>query len=545
MYSFDVKHVPGQQHTVADGLSRRPVTDEDEVERDRARDPDDEIDDKFFDYIDVHTSSIETPDSDTTQEVLDPTRGYSKESQAIATYLTLLRKPSGLSTAEFRRFRIKATKFVVRDRLLFKRGNRSQPLLAVIDDEEERARIISELHEGAGHKGREATYRKLASRYYWSGAFKMVQSHVKSCLQCNLRAQERTTEEMHPTYQRVLNNTWCVDKVSITSKKGLFVAREAMCGWVEAKITSSATSKAHAKFLHQEVFCRHGVPSRILMDGGPENRGSVETELAKYNIRKIAVSAYHPEGNGLVERGHQDIINALSKLTNGSMKNWERFLHDVLWADRTTVRTSTGMTPAEMMYGFDSVLPIELECPTWKSAIWINVTDRESLLAARATQLSRRNVDLEEVAAMQQRTRENNKDYYDERHHVDDSVLEAGQHVLLRRNELFGRSDLKMLFKWKGPYRITSRHDPTGTYQLEELDGVSLRGTFARNRLKAVDLLVDRRDPRADDLNSQSDDHGLLPTSPTSPTPPGRRGALIPVINQSNGDRFAHLPILN
>ena len=38
----------------------------------------------------------------------------------------------------------------------------------------------------------------------------------------------------------------------------------------------------------------------------------VVTELlARYNIRNIPIAAYHPQSNGLVERGHQRIIDSV------------------------------------------------------------------------------------------------------------------------------------------------------------------------------------------------------------------------------------------
>ena len=69
--------------------------------------------------------------------------------------------------------------------------------------------------------------------------------------------------------------------------------------------------------------------------------------------------------NGMIERGHQPIVDALSKLTGGKPGMWPQHLHAVLWADRTTVRDSTGIAPFRLLYERDAVLPIEIEYPTW------------------------------------------------------------------------------------------------------------------------------------------------------------------------------------
>ena len=40
-----------------------------------------------------------------------------------------------------------------------------------------------------------------------------------------------------------------------------------------------------------------------------------------------------------------------------------------LWAYRTSVKTSTGFTPFQLVYGLEAVLPIECEIPSLKLAI--------------------------------------------------------------------------------------------------------------------------------------------------------------------------------
>ena len=44
-------------------------------------------------------------------------------------------------------------------------------------------------------------------------------------------------------------------------------------------------------------------------------------------------------------------------------------LFSALWAYRTLVRTSTGFTPFQLVYGLEVVLPIECEIPSLKLAI--------------------------------------------------------------------------------------------------------------------------------------------------------------------------------
>ena len=81
------------------------------------------------------------------------------------------------------------------------------------------------------------------------------------------------------------------------------------------------------------------------MDGGSENRGIIEELIRRYNIKLVRGSAYHPQSNGLVERGYVPIVNVLAKLCQGWEHNWPDHLNAVLWVDRVTVYQSTRYTP--------------------------------------------------------------------------------------------------------------------------------------------------------------------------------------------------------
>ena len=52
------------------------------------------------------------------------------------------------------------------------------------------------------------------------------------------------------------------------------------------------------------------------MDRGTKFINIVKKLLKKYKIKYIIVSAYHPEANGMVERGYTPIKDILSKLSN-------------------------------------------------------------------------------------------------------------------------------------------------------------------------------------------------------------------------------------
>ena len=94
-----------------------------------------------------------------------------------------------------------------------------------------------------------------------------------------------------------------------------------MSGWIEARALTNATSAAVAKFLWEDVVCRHGCFGRLIVDGGTENKKHITEFAKKYRIERIQVLVYHPPANGLVERGHKPVVDALAKMTDGGLGN--------------------------------------------------------------------------------------------------------------------------------------------------------------------------------------------------------------------------------
>lgn len=143
-------------------------------------------------------------------------------------------------------------------------------------------------------------------------------------------------------------------------KKYLVLCRDYVSSYVEGRALRENTSANVAKFLKEEIFTRWGLPFKLIVDGGPENRGLVAELATRYGVRRVVGSAYHPQGQGPIERGHKEIVGALRKMTG----NWVTNLPMALWADRVTVKHSTGETPLYLVCEMDPVLPVGLSVPT-------------------------------------------------------------------------------------------------------------------------------------------------------------------------------------
>ncbi|KAF0705252.1 hypothetical protein AaE_014611 [Aphanomyces astaci] len=92
---------------------------------------------------------------------------------------------------------------------------------------------------------------------------------------------------------------------------------------------------------------------------------------ATLGINKLASAAYHPQGQGLVERFNHTIIQMLKIYVNDQQTDWDTYLPRLLFAYRTSHHETLGDSPYFCLFGRDPTLPLDLAFmnaePSWKS----------------------------------------------------------------------------------------------------------------------------------------------------------------------------------
>ena len=86
---------------------------------------------------------------------------------------------------------------------------------------------------------------------------------------------------------------------------------------------------------------------------------------------------YHPQTNGLAESMNKTLYIELTKVVSSSRSNWENRLHGVLWVYRIAYKIVMGATPFELVFGLNTILPIEFLVPTLRVAKELNWTGHE------------------------------------------------------------------------------------------------------------------------------------------------------------------------
>jgi hypothetical protein len=256
--------------------------------------------------------------------------------------------------------------------------------------------------------------------------------------------------------------------------------------WPEAKALRTLDAKSVAKFIYEYIVCRFACVPFITMDGGPEFKKEVLFLLSSlYNCTVVISTAYHPEGNAPVERGHQPIVDALYKCTGDAKANWPRYLQAVLFAVRVTVSRATGFSPYYLLYGVHPVFSFDMSEINWQTLDWHTVRSHEDLLAIRVLQISRRDPKLKEASDKLRKTRERAIEDLHRRNHFafDFADYESGIYVWLRESKLDETKGDKEKWTYSGPYIIHQKRGQ-GSFILREISGAILKGHVNIRRLR-------------------------------------------------------------
>ena len=228
--------------------------------------------------------------------------------------------------------------------------------------------LIHHLHDLNGHPSVNQTYKLIGDRFWWKSMKRDVKQYVSSCHACQL-ANKPTTER---TDGRSLTPTetdrpW--EKVGLdllgpfpTTGRDHYryvaLAEDYHTHYLLGAPLRSSKTEEVAEFLRRDLFSHHGSPAVMTMDNAL-SVGAVK-ELCEEKGTKIqSLPAYSPWINGLAESAVKHCKRGIRKLRHQYGEEWPRYFHDLLFAHRICVRSSTLFSSFKMVYGREPVLAVE------------------------------------------------------------------------------------------------------------------------------------------------------------------------------------------
>ena len=543
MFDFSLVHVPAHKHKGPDALSRRPFT-----EKDFSGESDPEA---WVDRIALYTqvepfkpppspspvkiSTYPTYDDTTFMDFLysplpkplyswnGTTKKYDPEKKLndILRYLVTKKLPQTQSRRETRNFQKTAEQFFLQGVHLYRRQTAAPPQVVIFNKKRRRA-ILWEMHEDNAHHGVWAVAKQTTLRYYWPTMLNDIKHHIQSCHTCQLRSTKKMHLPITISQPRHLFSKVYLDVMKMPKAQGmqwLVACRDDLSGVTECQAIRKDNAKTIAKFFYHQIILRYGNVLEVVTDNGPSFRGELKRLLRDYGVKQIMISPYNSQANGVVERGHFNIREALVKLSKKNISQWPSMVSAACFTDRITIRRATGFSPFYLLHGIHPFLPCDLTDATFMVTDFQPGMNEAELLASRTRQLLRLPQDLEKARQTLQNSRVRSKKAFELKYarRLQKDNYEPGALVLVRNKPIENTMSIqrKTVNRYMGPYSVV-RRTQGGSYVLQELNGATLRHTVAAFRL--IPYL------RREDLNElvqDSDSENNYPDTPEEQdTPP-------------------------
>jgi hypothetical protein len=193
--------------------------------------------------------------------------------------------------------------------------------------------------------------------------------HQKGCEACQRfrNIQLAPTGVMNSMMKPWPFRGWGLDfiyEIHPRSSKGhwfIMVAIDYFTKWIEAVPLRNMTHREVINFVQEHIIYRFGVPQTLTTDQGPSFMSHQFREFVEsMKIKLLNSSLYYAQANGRVEASYKVLIKIVKKRIKDNPRRWHEKLLEALWTHRTLRHGATKVTPFELVYGQEAVLPIEV-----------------------------------------------------------------------------------------------------------------------------------------------------------------------------------------
>jgi len=231
--------------------------------------------------------------------------------------------------------------------------------------------ILKECHNGhsGGHLGVKKTLENIKTRFYWIGCRQSVMDWIKKCDRClKAKGPNRKTRSAMKKYisgapfERIAMDILGPLPVSNRGNKYLLVVMDYFSKWPEVYPISDMETQTIVDVFVKNWVTRFGTPMELHSDQGRSFVSRVFEGVCKtLGIYKTKTTPMHPQSDGMVERFNRTIEEYLKKVVSREQRDWEEHVPMFLMAYRAAKHEATQFSPAEVVFGSEIRLPVDIK----------------------------------------------------------------------------------------------------------------------------------------------------------------------------------------
>ena len=305
-YSFEAQHLEGASMFAADALSRYPVEEPDEEDK--------ELSDGV-DFASVKRIASIVRSTDVFAATEADIRAASTSDEQYKLLLDTVRE-NQFSPHKATEKELLKDFHNVRDRLSIVNGlvtytfEDGAPRLVV--PRNLRKRVVANLH--SAHQGEESILARARASVYWPGITRDINLSCASCEQCQENAPSQDKEPLIMTgppeypFEKVVADLF-------TEKQAWYLAFACrLTGWLEIAFFPRSTRSAEIITILRSLFQRFGSPEEISLDGATNLKsGEILFFLDSWGVHRRVSSAHYPQSNGRAEAA----VRTAKRITKG------------------------------------------------------------------------------------------------------------------------------------------------------------------------------------------------------------------------------------
>ena len=180
---------------------------------------------------------------------------------------------------------------------------------------------------------------------------------------------------LHPVLKPWPFRGWGLDfigQIHPPSSKGhqfVLAATDYFTKWSEAVPLKNMTHKEVIEFITKHIIHRFGIPQTLTTYQGTSFMSKEVKDFAEsYKIKMLNSSPYYAQANGQAESSNKILIRLIKKKIEENPRRWHEVLSEALWAHRISKHGTTKVTPFELAYGQEAILPVEVNLDAYRLA---------------------------------------------------------------------------------------------------------------------------------------------------------------------------------